>query len=86
MRDAAPDNGHYVIMGAPPRTGDMLGDRFDRSYLYDHAGRFSTAYTGARARGWQAADGIHQESFAYHHGRAVTDFSYEMRARLGGMK
>ncbi len=55
----------YDANGALRFADDLIDDRFDRSYSYDHAGRLTEAHTGAQARGGQLDDGPYQQSYTY---------------------
>jgi|GEM_PF-4823089 len=47
------------------KVTSLTDNRFDRLYIYDHAGRLKEALTGTEARGGTTADGPYKQVYNY---------------------
>lgn len=63
---------HYAPDGALRYSNDLVDERFDRAYQYDHIGRLKEAYTGGEARDYvagttgQAVSGPYRQSYTHN--------------------
>lgn len=68
----------YYNDGRTSFASDVINNKFDRSYTWDHAGRLEHAKTGAEARGGTATDGPYRQTYNYDVWGNLTSRDYRL--------